>query len=255
MRDELSTLHKALDVLMTIAHRGGEAKASDLEQELGISRSSLYRIIGTLRSKNFVEPGAPGCYRLGFGFLVLGLMTDHQIKNMETAVSPILHDLVRKSGETAMLTAVSHPDAICVARVESPRPIRLSFEVGRRMPLCSGASGKILLCFMEDDELERYMAMAKETGLLDRWNITEAVVREQIRSAREQGYLTTSSEVDSDAFAISVPVFDATGSCRYGLSLAGPLGRFEPEKFVPVIKEAAQQLSHFLFPSQRGEEP
>lgn len=252
MRDELSTLHKALDVMLAIAERGGEAKASELERELGLSRSSLYRIIGTLRSKNFIEAGTSGTYRLGFGLVSLAIMTD-QHKRMDTLVTPILQRLVDASGETAMLTAVSYPDAICVARVESSRSIRLSFEVGRRMPLCSGASGKILLCFMENDAVERYLELARNTGLLNRWSITEDVIRQQILLAREQGYLMTASEVDSDAFAVSVPVFDASGSCRYGLSIAGPLGRLDADRFIPIVKETARELSQALFPSMRGE--
>ncbi|QSO47410.1 IclR family transcriptional regulator [Alicyclobacillus mengziensis] len=244
--EELQTLSKAMDVLMWIANKGGEARASELEAEVGLSRSSLYRILGTLRNKNFVESSGGGVYRLGFGVLSLGLLAGDK-DGVGEAVKLILGELTEQTGETSMLTAVSYPDAVCVARVESHRSVRLSFEVGRRMPMCAGASGKVLLMGMSDDGLKHYLADVAKAGILDRWRMTESDIFQQICDARGRGWLSTFSEVDEDAFAIGAPVYDTSGICRYGLSIAGPIGRFEEAPFVSYLQAAADRISGALF--------
>ncbi|MHB1627365.1 MAG: IclR family transcriptional regulator [Bacilli bacterium] len=182
----------------------------------------------------------------------LGLMAG-QLDTMDNLVRPILQHMVEESGETAMLTAVSYPDAICVARVESNKSIRLSFEVGRRMPLCVGASGKILLSGMNGRELDRYCDYAHKSGLFNRWEIDESYLREQIEDTKINGYLITVAEVDADAVAVSAPVLDASGKCKYGLSLAGPVGRLDPEKFIELVRGSALEITTALFKQPRSE--
>lgn len=245
MGEELQTLSNAMDVLMLIGNKGGEARASELESELAISRSSLYRIVGTLRKKNFIEQAGGGVYRLGFGILSLGLLARGRT-DLEGSLKPILTELARQTGETAMLTAVSYPDAVCVARAESTKSIRLSFEVGLRMPMCAGASGKVLLMGMADEALDRYLNDAEESGILHQWKATKSDILEQIQAARDLGWLSTLSEVDVDAFALGVPVYDSAGVCRYGLSIAGPVGRFEEHAAIYPLKDAASRISEVL---------
>ncbi|MBO0783370.1 MAG: IclR family transcriptional regulator [Ktedonobacteraceae bacterium] len=252
MRDELQTLNKALDALLVLAQHGGEMKASEMEAELGISRSSLYRIIGTLRNKNFVEAGPQGTYHFGLSMLSLGLVagSSHVV---DTLAKSIMERVVRETEETVMLTGLVFPHAMCLARIESPLSIRLSFEVGKLMPLCAGASGKILLGTLSEAQLRHYIQMAEERGFLRACRVDAPKLLQQVETLKRDGYVQSLNEVDDGAFGIAVPVLDRVGKYRYGLSLAGPAQRLRFEKFLHVLKQAARDLSEALYSSTGGD--
>jgi DNA-binding IclR family transcriptional regulator len=252
MRDELHTLSKALDVLMALAQHGGDMKASELEAELEVSRSSLYRIIGTLKQKNFIEVGPQGSYRLGLTVLSLGIVAKEN-HSVDALVKPVMERIVQETKETVMLTSLVFPHAMCIARVESPYSIRLSYEVGRFMPLCAGASGKVLLGTLNENQLCQYMQLASERGFFAACHTDENTLRKHLDDLKQNGYSLSISEVDDDAFAVAVPVFDKAGKQRYGISLAGPVKRLQAEKFVNVLKNAAKELSEMLYPTPGGE--
>lgn len=72
-----------------------------------------------------------------------------------------LESLLTLAGKDGDYSAPTGGQAICLEYIESPRPVRLSFERGRVMPLYAGAASKILLAFLDDRERKRTLAAAE----------------------------------------------------------------------------------------------
>lgn len=56
-----------------------------------------------------------------------------------------------------MLHVISGLQPVCIDKVESPQPIRVTYDIGRRGPLQAGSSGKALLAFVEPAELDHLL--------------------------------------------------------------------------------------------------
>src|SRR5207249_1022570 len=84
--------------------------------------------------------------------------------DLRRASLPVLERLARETDETALLTVPSErrDASVCLERVESPQPLRLSVEPGRQLPLHAGASQKALLAFMAEEDVSRVLARPLE---------------------------------------------------------------------------------------------
>ncbi len=137
-------------------------------------------------------------------------------------------ELAQRTHETAMLMAPTGGQAICLEYIESPRPIRLSFERGRVMPLYAGAASKILLAFLDDRERKRTLAAAEGAVLENGRVISSAELSAELTEIEKAGYCVSEGEVNVDTVGVAAPVFRRRRLVA-GLTLAGPSRRFTDE--------------------------
>ena len=81
------------------------------------------------------------------------------------------------------------------------------------------------------------------------------ILRELIEQDRKRQYTVSYSELEDYSAAIAVPIFNHEGKVVAGLSVAGPEQRFSPEaveRMVPMLQQAAQQISSQLGFSRKG---
>ncbi len=134
----------------------GELAPLDIEQVAGRVRvplSTAYRIVRYLAQVGLVEHREQGRVALGLRLLDLGRITQLQVESGLLRIArPVMQELAQRTQETVMLMAPTGGQAICLEYIESPRPVRLSFERGRIMPLYAGAASKVLLAFLDDRE-------------------------------------------------------------------------------------------------------
>ncbi len=130
--------------------------------------------------------------------------------------------------------------------VESTRPgLFLTTQPGRRVPLHSSATGKVLLAWLPEAEVER---IARDTDLpaftartlcsLPRLGANLAVVR-------AQGYAMDNEETQEGAVGVAGPIFDSTESVVAALSLAGPPVRIrsQVDHLVVLVRKTAAAIS------------
>ena len=74
----VQSVDRALGILEVLA-RTGEAGVTEIAVELGVHKSTAFRLVATLESHRLVEQSADrGKYRLGFGLIPLaGAVTDN----------------------------------------------------------------------------------------------------------------------------------------------------------------------------------
>jgi DNA-binding IclR family transcriptional regulator len=122
--------------------------------------------------------------------------------HLESLVHPHLESLVKATGENALLQVLRRDESLCIDKVESPMPIRVTYEIGRSGPLFAGTSGKVLLAFMPQGDREAYLARTR----LVRYTETTIVDRRQLRRNLEQiltqGYVETFGELDDQVYGI-----------------------------------------------------
>lgn len=136
---------RAFAVLEFLARRPEPARLSAVALELGLKKSTVHRILGTLASLGYVEQVAgSGCYRATLRMWELGthIISEHPVKRV---AAPFLHQLHMATGETVSLTVLDGDEVLYLDKIVSPRPVRFTTRVGSRAPAPLTAGGKAML--------------------------------------------------------------------------------------------------------------
>jgi DNA-binding IclR family transcriptional regulator len=161
-----------------------------------------------------------------------------------------MKELSHLTKETVLFTAVDGTKGIVLDRVESEEPIRYSlFQPGASVPLHCGASSKILMAYLPEEEWD--LIIVKEG--LKRYtpntitNVNQ--LKAHLREIRKRGYAFSDQEVDKDVRAIAAPILNELGGLVGGLSVVGPAYRINKKKigfFGKLVIQYAQKISKQL---------
>ena len=195
------TAERALSLLSVVCERGpvtlgDAAKAADLPP------STALRLLRTLESTAFVRRDETGLYRPGTAIVQLGVLALSHESLVALCRDP-MNRVVEQTGESAYLSVPAPGrQGLYIAIVEGTHSVRHANWVGRRFPVDSSASGRVL-----DGETD------------------------------QSGYCVVSDGVEQDVTAIAVPI--RVGESVVGaLSVVVPSYRVTPER----IERMAQVL-------------
>jgi DNA-binding IclR family transcriptional regulator len=161
-----------------------------------------------------------------------------------------MEELSSLTKETVLLTTISGTKGIVLERVESELPIRFTlYQPGASIPLYCGASGKILMAYLHEEEWDRII---NKEGL-HRYTpntITEIEeLKTHLRKIRRRRYAFSDQEVERDARAVAAPILNRSGELVAGLSIVGPMFRINKRKmttFKGLIIQYAHKISTLM---------
>jgi DNA-binding IclR family transcriptional regulator len=140
--DTSQTLSRGLDVLKLLASSPHARTPAQLAQELGLSRTIIYRLVGTLVEHGLVRRAEDGTVSVSAGALVL---TQHVLGSVREATREILEDLAREVEATAHFCVADGDDVLAVAVVEPPfTTFHVAYRVGARTGRGQGALGEAI---------------------------------------------------------------------------------------------------------------
>lgn len=224
----VSAVDRALAVLAALARHGNALTAAELRLKTGLSQSTLYRQIASLKRWGFVlevegryAPG-PLSQQLALGFDLASHLVQHARADMLA--------LAQQSQESVGLIVAVNGQAVCIDMIESPQALRCSFEKGRSVPLKKGASAKCLLA---------HLAPAELTALTQREGATEAGLPPQelaeLPAIRKAGFAVSNGELDPGVWGVSAPLFKTPKRAVGALTLMAPSVRIEGKQ-LPLIQ-------------------
>jgi DNA-binding IclR family transcriptional regulator len=163
---------------------------------------------------------------------------------------PVLQELMRKSGETANLAVANDHHLVYLEQASSPGwMLRMFVQPGARAPLHSTASGKVLMAYLPDDELEQLLAEYPLFPSASRTIVDRQILLAELGEVRNQGYATDWGEQEEGVGCIAGPIFDYTDRVVAAISISGPWIRVTPENvsvLAPLVLDACRDLSAAL---------
>lgn len=242
----VQSVDRALLILEHLA-RAGEAGVTEMAGELGVHKSTAFRLVATLEGHGLVEQaGDRGKYRLGVGLLRLAGATTARLDVVQESRS-ICRQLAADTGETINIAVLSEGSALYLDQVAGSSALQSHNWVGQHIPLHATANGKVLLSGLSETELADLLAdlpAFTELTITDR-----AVLAEQVRQVREDGYAVAADELEIGLTAISAPIRNAHGDVVASLSLSGPTFRLTDDvvtEQVEQVRTAAGEISRRL---------
>jgi len=249
----LKTVEKALRTLLCFTEERGQWSLTELSRELGMHKTVVSRILGTLQEHGFVaRDPATKRYRLGTAVVELGRVAlgNYELRRVSL---PVMSAVVEATGESAFLTVVAGVEAVCLEKVESRSSVRVSYEVGRRTPLHAGASAKILLAYMPDDEVRRVVGVRGLPRYTPSTPVDLNVLVGALEDIRRRGYAFSVGELDEGVSALAVPIRNGRGDVAGSLSIAGPASRLREERvpeLLEVLREGSASITEGLGPGR-----
>ena len=242
----VQSVDRALTILGILA-RLGEAGVTEIAAELGVHKSTAFRLVATLESHGMVEQNEErGKYRLGVGVLRLAGATTARLDVVQEA-RPICRKLAADSGETVNIAVLSDRSALYLDQVAGQSALQSHNWVGQHIPLHATSNGKVLLSGLDDAALDEVLGgLSRYTAV----TITrKSRLREEIKLVREQGYAVAVDELEVGLTAAAAPIRNAHGDVIASMSVSGPTFRLTPERVegvLPQLVDAALEVSHRL---------
>jgi len=242
---------RALGVLVALGEERPAPGLSELSLELGLHKTTLFRMLGALERSGFVERdvGQHG-YRLGPMLLRLGAKAKRSI-GLHDAARPLLTELAATTGETASLEVLVGDDVLILDEVHGHFLIGKRSEVGTQWPAHATSTGKVLLAAarFDPDENARTTVRPHSSRLA---RITSNTITSRAAFDRElmkvwnEGYAVSREELEPGVLAIGAPVRNGDGKVVAAISVAGPVARLDAagaSALAAIVRRIATRIS------------
>jgi len=238
-----NTFIKAVEILDLFLAKKTALGATEISESLSIPRSTTYKYLSTLKDHRFLDyDSETNKFFLGFKFFEFGALVQSQI-TIDKIALPMMTKLHQEVQETVILSALVNDKAYCLERVGNDTGIVFVMQRGSHLPLHCGASSLILLAYLDDEEIDRFL----KTAVLKKYTantITDPeLLRKRLAAIREAGFACSDQEVDIGGRAISAPIFNHLGKIYAGLGVVGPMQRMTDER-LEKIKVLIMQYAH-----------
>ncbi|MBC5825261.1 MAG: IclR family transcriptional regulator [Candidatus Eremiobacteraeota bacterium] len=244
---KVNSVDRALVILEYLGTQSKEVGVRELGQNIGLSKSSVHRILQTLRARGFVRWNPENArYSLGMKAFEVG---SGILRSMEahSAAKFSLEQLVNALGETAFLGVIDGSEMVYVDKIDGRRALRMVADIGARSPLHSTAIGKALLAYSDRAEIDRMLAGKPLTRYTDNTLTDAAALRQELEKIRRQGYSEDDEEAEQGLYGVGAPLFNYSGRAVAAISVAAPkMAQQQPsqkENIVKHVVEAAQEIS------------
>ena len=215
----------------------------DIAERIRMPKTTAFRLVATLERTGFLIRLDNQQYCLSLKLARLGGLVRSTLSIRDIARPAMLHvnELTR---ETVTLNTVVGNERMVLDVIDTPSPLMSMARPGQHMPLLLGASSRILMAYMEPDELERVLK-ANTAGMPD---FDRAAFDRELARFRRQGFALTRGQRVAGLTAIAVPIFDIAGNVPHCLALTGPSVRIDPRDsdLSDILVAAGRDISNRL---------
>jgi len=221
----VQSVERALDILDCLAQYPKGCGIAELSKNLNLSKSTIHRIITTLKHKKYVTQNKDNDkYQLDIKILTLSASVTNSM-DLIHITRPYIHEFANEVDEVIHLCIPdeSFSNIIYVDKVSSEntsRTITMSSSIGKKAPIYCTASGKLLLSQYSDDKIRQLL---KDTEFFEYTENTITDINifiEEIHVIRKNLYAIDNVEYDTGVVCIAVPIFDRTNKIIAAISLS-----------------------------------
>lgn len=239
-RSGTESSRKVLSLLLSFSEENHTQTVQQLAEQVDVPASTAYRYVGQLRELGLLEESERGGYRVTMRAVGLAQAARAAAAGLTTLARPAVVDLSRRTGETALLVKRLGQAAVAVEKEESPRRVRMRYDLGALMSLHRGSAARVLLASLPERERAKYFQTV--------WNLEDnpqLPTEQELATIAEQGWAESFGQVEDGIWGTAAAVHDGTGVVA-ALSVAGPLFRLDDDRRADIrgaVQEAAAELS------------
>ncbi len=239
---------RALKVLILLAHTPTGMDATALARGAELHVSTVFRILQTLKLRNFVVEGPGSLYRIGPKAFEVG-SSFLQSASLQSQGQAMVERLSEETGETASLGILDSDEVLYLAIAHGQRELGIQSNVGTRHPLYCTALGKILMADLAWADAHDLLSRIERAQMTVNTIVDIDRLRKELRTVARQGYALDAEERTIGIGAVGAPVRDHSGRVVAAISAAGPAFRIlgpHHEFLISQVRKLAAEFSAVL---------
>jgi DNA-binding IclR family transcriptional regulator len=241
-------IDRALTVLVLLAGTPTGMDASALARGAQLHVSTVFRILQTLKLRNFVVEAPGGLYRVGSKAFEVG-SSFLRSTSLQSEGQMIVERLSEETGETASLGILDSDEVFYLAIAHGQRELGIQSNVGTRHPVYCTALGKVLMADLDWPEAKALLTRIERKRTTINTIVNIGRLREELLKVGSQGYALDAEERTIGVRAVGAPVRDHSGRVVAAISAAGPAFRIagaSHELLIWQVQKLAAEFSQRL---------
>ncbi|MFO7876270.1 MAG: IclR family transcriptional regulator [Desulfovermiculus sp.] len=241
-------VHKAFELVRTVAQSQQGLGIKDLAQKLGYSKSTTHGLVHALLREGVLTRG-PGGRKLSLGPTIAELAFANWNQSTVTKLAqPILNSIRDTINETVILGVRIRNRVLIIATAEATEFLKISALVGSTIPLLGGAVGK---AFLAEEALSHAAAFLAQHGLPEYTERSITDVREylsELERVRSQGYAVDIEEYLQGIRAVAVALGNRSGlaAALWVVGISASMDEQSMRKISEIVTGEAQRLRCIL---------
>ncbi len=219
----LRTVERAINVLYYVCESDTSIGLTEISQALELDKATTLRLLSTLVHGDLLTQDArTRSYGLGPGILRLSRFWRHDLRSI---CQPYLKSLLDQFDETVCLIEPRGLDRICIEVLEPRKELRVVAELGRVQPIYSGASGRVLLASLPDEDVLAILDQIELLPLTPQSVTDRDQYLRELGLVRKQGYAFAIDQVIIGSAGVSAPILDPNGGAVAAVVVRAPTAR------------------------------
>jgi DNA-binding IclR family transcriptional regulator len=227
---------------------------TELSRELKCSKNSAFQALDTLLKEGYLVRSQSGPrYQLAHHVLNFGIAADST--DVRSLCHPYLQRIHELTAESVFLAILVGRSCVCIESIQTQGVTVGYSPLSQPIPLHAGTGARLLLAYLKDEEINRYIDLESPLRGFTPTTITKPeALWEEVRLIRKVGFARGYQDFSTGANFLAFPIIGPAERLLGTIVIGGPLFRFTREVadgFVPGIKAVMDELNQHarMFPS------
>jgi DNA-binding IclR family transcriptional regulator len=242
-------LVRGIEILRLFSRERQAMSPPEMARELGIPRSTVFRLVQTLEHLGLLRRSAAGGeFSLDIGVLSLGFQYLTSLDLSEVA-RPVMERLSTATGRYSHLVVRDGNDVVVMLRESGASAFESSLHVGARLPAHGTVLGRMVLAYLDADELDAIYPDGVLPAFSEQTPGRLSDLKILLEEDRQRGYAISNGFFERGISAVAAPVLDSSDQVIAAINVTVPGALPEGdllEAIVSAVVHAATELSGLL---------
>ena len=217
IRRPIPAVQKAFSILELYCSTKKNYTISEVSRIFGIPISTSSSLLYSLSSCGYLTRDERGVFSITMKLLTEASKGLSQMEVHDVA-EPELKRLTSDLGLTSALYIKDVNHVVCIDKVEGVSPIIIASHVGKRFHMHSTCTGKAILAYLPDDEVERIVGTTGLPRFTPKTITSIPALKKELARVRSQGYAVDDQEFGAGIQGFAAPIFDSKGNVVAAIS-------------------------------------
>ncbi|MCP4625840.1 MAG: IclR family transcriptional regulator [bacterium] len=242
-------IEKCFSILQYFANSKQSLGISEISKQLALNKSTVFNIVYTLKNLEILEQYPDGKFHFGTLLYLLGNANGKKSELIQT-IHPYLEKINFQTELSAFLGIRSGQRAVIIDKVDTAHDIKISSEIGMRLPLLAGAGGKALLSQLSDRKIDQILSTNSLKKFTVKTCIDKKRFKKEVLNIREAGLSFDNEEYIEGVVAFSVPLKTNRPDLQAAIWTVGLKQQVRKERISKIsnfLKKIADDINHRFY--------
>jgi len=242
---KVPAVDKCFQILELLGKKKEPLGITKISNELKLNKSTVFNIVYTLSDLGILENG-DNKFRFGTKLYMLGKIAE-QRSDLIRNIHPYLKEISKKTNLSAFLGIRSDLKAIIIDKSDSSYDLKISSEIGAKIPLVAGAHGKAFLSLLNDEEINEILSDEKLKKSSRFSTITKKDYLKKIDRVKNEGIAYEDGEYIEGIRALAIPLHLHGADLHCAIWAVGLKSQFKESSltaYINFLKEIANKIEN-----------